>query len=297
MKLKLSIATLLIFAMGCDFNPLGDGIDLSGPIDLGDWFTEEGTLVYQKEPDLDSSIWVVRAEKIWTGIGRGKHPSISADGSKVAYSGNDRSIHINDLDGKPSRVLPSGYTNQIDWSPDGTMLVYRGSWENENGSRDQGIFIINADGSGRRKISSNFGFPTWSPNGKIYYSLGRSIYSISTNGANEVLLKSFDDGTQAMVVSIDASPDGKKLAFVVPEGDRANAYTMDIDGTNLRRLFDDDEDGVVNTHSLCWSPDGEKLAFSFGGILYSTPLYDTGMTTLRGELGIGFRGYRPSWGR
>jgi hypothetical protein len=109
------------------------------------------------------------------------------------------------------------------------------------------------------------------PNGKIYYSLGRSIYSISTNGANEVLLKSFDDGTQAMVV--------------------------DIDGTNLRRLFDDDEDGVVNTHSLCWSPDGEKLAFSFGGILYSTPLYDTGMTTLRGELGIGFRGYRPSWGR
>jgi Tol biopolymer transport system component len=293
MKLKLFIATLLICAMGCDFLD-DDGKDLSGPSDWPDLFNEEGTLAYQKEPDLDSSISVVRAETAWWNIGEGVHPSISADGSKVAYSGIDRSIHINDLDHKPSRVLPSGYTNQMDWSPDGTMLVYRGSWENENGSRDQGIFIINADGSGRRKISSNLGFPTWSPNGKIYYSLVRSIYSISANGANEVLLKSFND---TLVVGIDASPDGEKLAFVVPEGNRANAYTMDIDGTNLRRLFDDDEDGVVNTHSLCWSPNGEKLAFSFGGILYSTPLYDAGMTKLRGEIRPDFRGYRPSWGR
>lgn len=294
MKLKLLVVTLLTASMGCDSGP--DTIDLSGPYDLGDLFNEEGALAYQIEPDVDSQIWVVRAERTWT-IGPGIHPSVSADGSKVAYSGNDRSIHINDLDTQPSRVLPSGYTNQMDWSPDGTMLVYRGSWENEDGSRDQGIFIINADGSGRRKISSNFGFPTWSPNGKIYYSLGRSIYSISTNGANEILLKSFTADTEASVLSIDASPDGDSLAFIVPEGTRAIAYAMDIDGTNLRRLFDDDEDGVVNTHSLCWSPDGDKLAFSFGGILYSTPLYDAGMTKLRGEVRPDFRGYRPSWGR
>ena len=58
----------------------------------------------------------------------------------------------------------------------------------------------------------------------------------------------------------------------------------------------DDEDGVVNTHSLCWSPNGEKLAFSFGGILYSTPLDDAGMTKFVNHLGLDFRGYRPSWG-
>jgi TolB protein len=53
------------------------------------------------------------------------------------------------------------------------------------------------------------------------------------------------------------SPDGRKLAFTTDRDGNAEVYTMNSDGSGLRRLTDNPAfDGDV-----AWSADGRKLAF------------------------------------
>ena len=53
------------------------------------------------------------------------------------------------------------------------------------------------------------------------------------------------------------SPDGTKIAFVATHDGDAEIYVMNIDGTGLKRLTDNEHVDAVPT----WSPDGRRIVF------------------------------------
>ena len=125
-----------------------------------------------------------------------EYPAWSPDGSRIAFmapepgatgSNPDYNIFVMDADGSHVRRLTAapGEDGWPAWSPDGTRIVFSsarddcsisdaadcrttgdiGPWED--------VWIINADGTGQRRVTSEFGqFFTWSPDGSAILVAG-----------------------------------------------------------------------------------------------------------------------------
>ena len=86
-----------------------------------------------------------------------------------------------------------------DWSPDGSRIAFT-CVVNDNPE----VCAVNADGSGRRRLTSSPGFdghPSWSPDGrKIAFASvrdgGGRIYLMDADGGNQVRLTSGPDSDE-----------------------------------------------------------------------------------------------------
>jgi Tol biopolymer transport system component len=76
----------------------------------------------------------------------------------------------------------------IAWSPDGSRLVLAmEAGEGEPYNPRAGIYVLNADGSGLRQISSGRSdlWPTWSPDGtRIAFVRGHQLYTMASDGTD-----------------------------------------------------------------------------------------------------------------
>jgi Tol biopolymer transport system component len=143
------------------------------------------------------------------------------------------------------------------WSPDGRLLLVHGGVVGN--VEDRGVFAVAADGSGARRIAAELTGVSWSPDGTRIAGwrdlTGRgevtAIVTIAADGTGERVLN--DDGVWPRW-----SPDGRSIAYTRvngrADGTLGEAWLMDADGSNQRKLADGDVDG--------WSPDGEWILFS-----------------------------------
>jgi TolB protein len=136
-------------------------------------------------------------------------------------------------------------------------------WDSES----EGIFLINANGTGRRQIldyQDEISDIAVSPNGQqIVFSskdeVGESIYSIKVDSTELVQLT---DSSWANNQSV-WSPDGGSITFVHailssdPYAYTEAIYQMDPDGSNLRKLADSHD----RVGWPIWSPDGSYIAY------------------------------------
>jgi Tol biopolymer transport system component len=84
------------------------------------------------------------------------------------------------------------------------------------------------------------------------------IYRINADGTGLVNLT--PQPIEGFIYSLDVSPDGTQIAFLLNPGRNARGvmvYTMNADGTNLQPVLTDS--GGVRYTSLLWSPDGTQL--------------------------------------
>ncbi len=143
-----------------------------------------------------------------------------------------------------------------DWSPDGSRIVFTAIQNQEDG-----IFVMNADGSNPVSLGVAGGGPRWSPDGReILFADGGTIEVMNADGSGlrQIGLGSrpdwSPDGTRVAFDRIDRTPLCLALGFLC----QTDIYVMAADGSQIRKL---------TTHSgastgTAWSPDGTRIAYA-----------------------------------
>lgn len=166
----------------------------------------------------------------------------SPDRKTIVFSSNRTGpwddLYVVDTDGRNVRQLtdtPNASEHDAAWSPDGRHVAYDRAAITADGMRQNAqLWIIDADGSNARALtggSSRNMRPAWSPDGS-------TIAFMSDRHAEiDIDLIGTDDGDLEI-------------------------YLMARDGSNVRRLAECAE----AAGGPAWSPDGQRIAFSCGGL-------------------------------
>jgi|SRR5688572_5273884 len=129
----------------------------------------------------------------------------------------------------------SGMRGAPAWSRDGTRIAFS-ELENGPGLTTASIWVMNADGSGKQRVTvSTNGFdasPTWAPGGD------RLAFVRFYSGEADITIVEINSGVQRRILHAGLegkpswSPDGRMIAFSADP--RNNLYTIAPDGTGLR---------------------------------------------------------------
>jgi TolB protein len=153
--------------------------------------------------------------------------------------------------------LTSGYDIPGSYSPDGSQIVFGRYDANQNGL---GLYIVNSNGTGLHLLLREDFQPAndgnWSPQGnQIVFSqhvtptARGSIWVINSNGAglHQITVAGLDCGGSVGCHEPQWSPDGTKIVFATNSAQGSFVYTMNADGTGLKRIATGD-DPAWGTH-------------------------------------------------
>ncbi len=185
----------------------------------------------------------------WSPDGTGFAFTLNRDGHFIPHYMNISSGKIKKLsekEGLGSRWHPNG---------GGIDLTLREKW----GYTD--IYSADMNGGNLKKLTSNqcedFS-PSRSPDNK------KLVFVSDRAGLPQIYVKDLTTGTEERITydfKYCTSPvwsSLNKIAFVVVEKGVHDIYTMNPDGTGLRKLTEGDD----NNEEPCWSPDGRYIVFS-----------------------------------
>jgi hypothetical protein len=190
-----------------------------------------------------------------TKIGTATWPSLSTDGTRLAYSVDD-GIHIHNLfSGENHAIGTDGY--RIIWSPDSTRIMFTTTFA---------LYVVNADGSGLQKIdtgSAQVISPTgWlADNQTIVYAVmgGDGFTFTSHNLQSGETKKLFTIQNKAGYGAISA--DGQWIVFAdrVFGADNWGIFISRLDGSERKMVA---EPEVPTAFTSVWGPDGQWLVIT-----------------------------------
>ena len=193
-----------------------------------------------------------------------RHPTISGDGKRLAYSAltmrNDiRSVRLDPVsagavDEPTPLTADTGERHSYPvFSPDGQQIAFRYMLQGAH----SGIWLMSADGENSEPLTSGGSYwnPHWLPGGdRIAFSGARRDIFVLTLATSRIepLHPSGSDWD-----SWTLSPDGGTLAFHAERDGRTNIWSVPVGGDRERQVtFDPDGASFPS-----WSPDGSYLAF------------------------------------
>lgn len=203
----------------------------------------------------------------------GVFPSYSRDGrrlmSNTAYAGQFKNAILRmNADGTDRRVVfehPTLNALAPVWSPSGDRIAFGlgAFFAAGRGGAGADLAVISADGSDLRTLTDgkgNYGFPSWSPD-------GRRLVARQGAGAAAKSLILLDVATGAITPLTSGSqsdnfpawsPKGDRILFTSDRDGDWELYTIRPDGSDLRRLTS----SRGNDAHAVWSLDGDWIAFA-----------------------------------
>ncbi|MHB8779034.1 MAG: eIF2A-related protein [Anaerolineales bacterium] len=188
-------------------------------------------------------------------IDAGTWPSLSTDGTRLAYSIGD-GIHVFNLStGENPAIGTDGY--RIIWSPDSTRMMYTTTFS---------LNVVNADGSGLQKIDTGsaqvISSVGWLPDNQtiVYGAMGGdgvtfATYNLQSGETKELFIFQNKAGFGAI------SPNGQWIVFADRIFGATNwgIFISRLDGSE-RKLVAEPE--VPTAFTSVWSPDGQWLVIT-----------------------------------
>jgi Tol biopolymer transport system component len=185
-------------------------------------------------------------------------------------------IFVMDADGSNVRQLTQFRRNAgtedhgATWSPDGRRIAFMRANNTNEPANASAIYTVSARGGDLRLVRRMplewpaAGNPDWSPDGgrllfTTYCYFGQCGGSQPSTGAQLFTVRPNGEGLRQLTHvpgnASDArwSPDGRKIVFARNErlGPTGDVYTMNADGSNVRRVTNTPE---LDTHKPDWGP-------------------------------------------
>ena len=179
----------------------------------------------------------------------------------IAVNGQE-GIYVIDPRAGTTKLLPdSAELADPAWSPDGTVLAVS-AWAGEHTN----VYTMKADGTERKLVLENAYSPSWSPDGQQLVVVREGSLDVESVNALAIVNSDGSDArTLELVAAEDAefldvpewSPDGKLIAFVAVDEDKATIELVSPEGkaASMPKVEANGETG------LSWSPDSTSLAF------------------------------------
>lgn len=190
-------------------------------------------------------------------IGNGTWPSLSPDGTQIAYAASGDGLHIVDLASGDDHRIPNTQNddNVPHWSADGKQIAFMRT-------KDFNLYIMNPDGTGVKQVNDGIDYEEligWSADGaSLFYGANRQdgVLLNQLDIASGAVKELFTIKSSGLDVSL--SPDGTRFAFMDQSGNASSngVYTAALDGSD-RKLVAQMDDWLV-MHPV-WSADGNWL--------------------------------------
>lgn len=249
------VCTVILISSSCLIIPSGDAAE--GP--------------FQKYVD---------SVRITYGLNVDTFYSWSPDGSSIIFNNGNyedpRNIYQYHVNNGSLRMMTDTSNNSYHpvWSRDGSMISY---WEYEYantrwGEAGPNIYLMNSDGSGKRRLTSSFcersQYFAQDDERILYYSCKDNLngwfhlYSMDLEGEDQQMLSIEGTGTYLSV-----SPDGTKVAYEQkPYWNTAGSvYVANITEEGIWEVYRSEYYGSYSGfHPMVWSPSGDQLLFTDG---------------------------------
>jgi Tol biopolymer transport system component len=284
LRIIVAVALVAVLVCGCagDRGTDGDAVDHGGSL-----VSEAGQIAFTRAtkftpPDFESEIYTINVDgsnerRLTDSPGLDAFPAWSPDGEHIAFA-SDRDgnweLYVTNSAGTEMRRLTNTAEDESSpaWSPVGEKMAYVTDVIDGN----ETIRVMNADGSGRRRLADG-NWPSWSPDGeRIVYT----VYSASEVG-HLFVMNADGSGQRSLGASVLQrllgirgaeepawSPKGEKIAFA--SMDNGEIYAMNSDGSGRTRLTDIPG---ADHWPPTWSPDGRRIAFTSEGTKGNPEIY------------------------
>jgi dipeptidyl aminopeptidase/acylaminoacyl peptidase len=229
-----------------------------------------GVIAYRYQgPVTAFSLWAITSDgssarqKLRLGPESSFDPHWSSDGMRLLFTratGTYLAWQVGDggifpIFESPKRVAPYPVDYGLDWSPDGTSIVFT----RDVPHRCSELFTMRSDGSRLRRLTISSEcekHPAWSPDG--------SVIAFEKEGDQDTeIVVSNVRGANARTIGLGTypawSPEADSLAFLGQDA----IVLVDAHTGAVRRTIRPETPWDEVENGLAWAPDGSRLAFGF----------------------------------
>jgi len=169
-----------------------------------------------------------------------------------------------DLPGSGDADRFASFTLPLDWSRDGTKLLFlREDPPDDTFPYDLHLYILHADGTETQVVPKPVSAAALSPDGsQVVYTADRSdgLYVVDAEGGQPVRISAFGEEPTF-------SPDGTQIAFLglprsgccVPD-EREHVWVVNADGTDAHEILVNEPALDDGANGLTWSPGDDRIA-------------------------------------